>query len=224
MDQERSPEPRFSTRLIVGAIVGAAILLAVSFTVGRVSVSVPVTPTTTSAEAGFARDMQTHHLQAVEMSMMVRDLSGDSEIRLLAYDIARTQQQQAGQMNGWLNVWGVPQAAPEPAMTWMTRPALDGSAHGHGVCDASANRPGDPMPGLATNKQMADLEDLVGVDAEVDYLELMIAHHRGGVAMAEAVLDRSDNRVVTALARGMVAAQLSEIGYMQDLLAARSPA
>ncbi|TQL48825.1 uncharacterized protein (DUF305 family) [Homoserinimonas aerilata] len=220
-------EPRrrswLSTRFVVAIILGATLLVAVAFTVGRASAPVTVDPTTTSAEAGFARDMQTHHLQAVAMSLIVRDETDDPEIRLLAYDIATAQQQQAGQMFAWLEVWGLPQAAPEPSMTWMSRPLLDGSVHDHGgASDAPSHEPGAPMPGLATAEQMATLKTLSGVEAEKYFLELMIAHHQGGVEMAEAVLVRSDERVVTRLAAGMVTVQQKEIDYMNDLLAERS--
>lgn len=218
-----SPEPRVSTRLIVAIILGGALLAAVAFGVGRITVpTTAVAPSTTSAEAGFARDMQTHHLQAVEMSLIVRDLTDDDEIRLLAYDIATAQQQQAGQMFGWLTVWGLPQAASEPSMTWMTRPTLDGASHDHDSGD-SAHVPGGPMPGLATAEQLATLRTLEGGEAEAYFLELMIAHHEGGVEMAQAVLARSDERVVTQLATGMVAVQQKEIDLMTELLEARTP-
>ncbi|PWB97392.1 DUF305 domain-containing protein [Homoserinimonas hongtaonis] len=221
---QESSKTAVSTRLIVGIILGAAVLVGVAFGLGRVSVpATDSTPSSTSAEAGFSRDMQTHHLQAVEMSLIVRDLTDDPEIRMLAYDIATAQQQQAGQMFGWLTVWGVPQAAPEPSMTWMTRPTLDGATHDHGSGDSgSSHVPGGPMPGLATDEQLATLKSLTGVEAEKYFLELMIAHHVGGVEMAEAVLDRSDERVVVALAKGMVKVQQKEIDLMNDLLAERS--
>jgi uncharacterized protein (DUF305 family) len=50
----------------------------------------------------------------------------------------------------------------------------------------------------------------------------MIAHHKGGVEMADAVLARSDVDVVVTLARSMKMAQTAEITAMQQLLAARS--
>ena len=43
---------------------------------------------TTSAAAGFLRDMQVHHAQAVDMAMTIRDISDDPDLRRLAYDIA----------------------------------------------------------------------------------------------------------------------------------------
>ncbi|HET9021623.1 MAG TPA: DUF305 domain-containing protein, partial [Ornithinibacter sp.] len=63
-------------------------------------------PAEFGADAGFARDMQTHHAQAVEMAFLIRDRSGDEELRTVAYDIITSQQQQAGQMYGWLVQWG----------------------------------------------------------------------------------------------------------------------
>ena len=215
-----APDHRLPTRLVVALILGATLLIAVAFGVGRFSVPSATSPDTLSAEAGFARDMQTHHLQAVELSMIVRDATDNQEIRQLAYDIATAQSQQSGQMHGWLNVWGLPQAPPEPSMTWMARPAPGGSGHGHGAM-GSTHVPGERMPGLATDAQIASLRSATGVEAEKLFLQLMIAHHEGGIEMAEAVLERSTNRTVDSLARGMVKAQQSEIDYMQELLAKR---
>jgi uncharacterized protein (DUF305 family) len=222
MDQEKSPKHPLSTRLIVGMILGATAIAAVSFAGGFAAAPVTAVPGSTSAEAGFSRDMQQHHLQAVEMSMILLDRTEDPELRMLAEDIATAQQHQAGQMYAWLSVWGVPQAAPEPSMTWMTRPTLEGASHNHtGAPTEPAHVPGGPMPGMATPEQLAELKSLTGVPAERLYLQLMITHHIAGVEMAQAILDRSTNRAVTDLARGMVAVQQSEIDYMNELLAKR---
>ncbi len=216
-------EPRLSTRALVAIILGGALLAALAFGIGRLSVPTASTPSNTSAEAGFSRDMQEHHNQAVRMSMIVLQATDDREITTLAYDIATAQQQQAGQMFGWLEVWGLPHAPPEPSMTWMSRPTLDGGDHDHGGEGESGHNhtPGEPMPGLATAEQMAKLETLEGLEAEVYFLELMIEHHIGGVEMAEAVLERSTNPVVTKLAKGMVTVQDKEIVFMNELLEAR---
>lgn len=222
MDREKSPSRRGGRARIAAASVVVLALVAVgAFAVGRLSAPVATAPGNTSAEAGYARDMQTHHAQAVELAMIVRDETDDPDIRLLAYDIATSQSQQAGQMFGWLAEWNLPQAEPEPSMTWMTRPPITGgTGHAHGAGD-SAHTVGDPMPGLATPEQIAELKTLTGVPAEKKFLELMIAHHKGGVLMSEALLDRSEERVVVSLATGIVKAQTSEIGYMEDLLALR---
>ena len=217
--REPSTAPARSRRALAFVLAGA-LLLGGAFALGRLSAPVASNPSTTSAEAGFARDMRTHHTQAVDMSMIVRDETDDPEIRLLAYDIAMTQQSQAGQMLGWLADWNLTTTSTEPEMTWMMRPPLTGTdAHQHG--ETSAHTAGDPMPGLATPEQMARLKTLTGVAAERFYLELMIAHHKGGVEMAEAALDRSRERVVVQLATGIVKSQTAEIELMESLLAQR---
>nr|WP_245190026.1 DUF305 domain-containing protein [Leucobacter exalbidus] len=205
------------------------VLVAGSLIIGRVSAHPEVFPSTRSAEAGFARDMQTHHNQAVEMSFIVRENSSDPAIRLLAYDIATSQAQQAGQMFGWLALWGLPQASPEPAMTWMHRPIPgEGGAHAahtQGAASAAqSTTPPEVMPGLASYEQVEELRAATGVAADRLFLELMIAHHEGGVDMADAIVKRSSNPTVTDLAGSMMKAQQSEIQLMRDLLAERQPA
>lgn len=217
MAQARSPESGRAARLWIAAVITALVLVAVSLVVGRLSAPGDERPLDHSVEAGFARDMQVHHLQAVEMAFIVRDLTDDADVRLLAYDIANSQSGQAGQMFGWLASWGLPQAPSEPSMTWMTRPTLSGGSD-H---DMTMETPGATMPGLATAEQLAALKAATGVEAERIFLTLMIAHHQGGVEMAEAVLARSDNRVVDDLATSIVQAQTSEIELMQGMLAER---
>lgn len=204
--------------LILTAIVAAVAVGIVGFSVGRLSTLDNPAPTSTSAEAGFARDMQVHHLQGVELAMIIRDRTDDEAVRLLGYDIATTQAQQAGQLYGWLTEWDLSQAGPEPSMTWMTRPGRSDDAHAH---TDGAHTPGEPMPGMATDAEIAALTSATGVDAERQFLTLMIAHHLGAVEMAEAVGDRADNTSVLGFANSVVISQNAEITLMEDMLAAR---
>jgi uncharacterized protein (DUF305 family) len=214
-------EPGRRARLAIAAVLTAILLVAASLVIGRLSAPGDDRPLDHSVEAGFARDMQVHHQQAVDMAMTIRDLTDDPDVRLLAYDIATSQAQQAGQMFGWLADWGLSQAASEPSMTWMTRPTLGGGSEHEGMTE-SAHVPGSTMPGLATPEQLDELRAASGVEAERIFLTLMIAHHRGGVEMAEAALARTDRPVVVALATGIVQAQTSEIALMEGMLAARA--
>ena len=216
LDESPNTRPSRGRRGVAFAV--ALLLVAVgAFAVGRLSTSFVSTPNNTSAAAGFARDMQVHHDQGVELAMIIRDRSTDDDIRGLAYDIATSQSNQSGQMLAWLNEWKLPQASPEPAMTWMTRPTLTGAGHDHGT--EGAHNPGDPMPGLATRAQITELQSLDGPAAEKLFLQLMIAHHQGAIEMAEAVLDRTEVRVVIQLATSIVKSQSAEIDYMNELLA-----
>lgn len=202
---------------VVAAIAALALAVVAGWALGSLT-SRPAVPGEGSAEAGFARDMQVHHLQAVDMSMIVRDRTEDPAIDQLAYDIARSQQQQAGQMYGWLSLWGLPQAATQPAMAWMN--GAGHTTHGDTAAEGGAGTD-SAMPGMATPEALKELKAASGTEAERLYLELMIDHHKAGVTMAEAILARTDNRVVTSLANSIVTSQQSEMGYMQQLLAAR---
>ena len=213
---ERAPRGR----LVVGALILAVLLATGGFLVGRLSAPGIATPSSESAAAGFLRDMQVHHAQAVEMALLIRDKTDDPGLRLLAYDIATGQSAQLGRMYGLLEAWGLPQASPHPPMTWMSQPVIDGSdGDEHGDMDAGAG-PG-AMPGMATAEQLSELRAATGVDAERLFLTLMIEHHRGGLDMAEAVLARSTVPQVLSLADGIVFSQTSDISAMEGMLEAR---
>ncbi|MFI7008215.1 DUF305 domain-containing protein [Streptomyces sp. NPDC050145] len=166
-------------------------------------------PGADSADAGFARDMAVHHQQAVEMSYIVRDGTRDEDVRRLAYDIAQTQANQRGMLLGWLDLWELPKVSADPPMTWM------------GMGDAPAGEDGALMPGMATNTQLETLRGKHGREAEVGYLRLMIAHHKGGVHMAEGCVKRCEVKAERRLARGMVESQRSEIDLMTGMLKER---
>jgi uncharacterized protein (DUF305 family) len=208
---------RVAPRRVVAAIVVAALLGVGGFLAGRLTSPATATPSTDSAAAGFLRDMQVHHAQAVIMALSIRDRTDDEAVRLLAYDIATGQAGQAGQMYGLLNAWDLPQAGPSRAMEWTRLPTIDGSddgGHSMGESTSAAE-----MPGMATPAELAELDAASGEDAVRIFLTLMIAHHQGGVEMAEAVLARSDVPQIVSLAGGIERSQLAEITVMQDLLA-----
>lgn len=205
------------TRRGVGGLAAAGILLLVLGLVGGrlLTPAAAPPPSTDSAAAGFLRDMQVHHAQAVEMAMLVRDRTDDATVRQLAYDIAVSQATQSGTMYGLLEAWDLPQRAPQPAMTWTLLPSTDGSDDGH---------PMDPdapteMPGLASDEQISELRGAGSEAAVRVFLTLMIAHHRGGVEMADAVLARTAVPQVVSLATGIRGSQQAEITAMQELLA-----
>lgn len=186
-------------RLMVS--VAVALLLLSGLGVGVARTKRAATPGEGSAEAGFARDMATHHAQAVEMAVIVRDRTDDPMVAGLALDILLTQQSQIGRMNGWLDVWGLPATGLDRPMAWM----------GHPV----AGR----MPGMASPEEIERLTELSGEEADLEFLRLMIRHHEGGVPMAQALLERSEDDVVRRLASSILRSQQAEVWIMQEMIA-----
>lgn len=195
--------------LALGGAMVLVVLSALAFALLTAGPGSAGTPGTDSPDAGFARDMAIHHQQAVEMSLIVRDRTDDEDVRRLAYDVINTQANQRGMLLGWLEAWGLPKSSSGPPMTWM----------GHGM--AYTPHDGALMPGMATNAELRRLNAADGKAAEVLYLRLMTAHHKGGVEMAAAAADLARTEQVKRLAAGMVRGQEAEIGLMADMLAAR---
>jgi uncharacterized protein (DUF305 family) len=162
------------------------------------------TPGDGSAEAGFLRDMSTHHAQAVEMSMIAHAASDNVEIISLSADIATTQHGQIGTMQAWLRDWNLsPTGSTEP-MAWMP--------------DAAGSIVDGRMPGMASPEQLATLRAATGKDLDVQFLTLMRQHHLGGIHMAQEILELSDNKDVTWIAESMVRGQQDELNLIDMLL------
>ncbi|CAM4027441.1 DUF305 domain-containing protein [Janibacter anophelis] len=168
-----------------------------------------------SVAAGFARDMQTHHDQAVQMSWIIYDRTDDRLVRSLAYDIARTQSHQSGQMAGWLQVWGLSPTGPGQPMDWMK-----GLGHDHGSEPSELTDEG-LMPGMASQEEITKLEGMRGKEAEIYFLQLMIRHHNAGVPMAEVARDYSQNEAVETLAQSIINSQTTEVETMTTMLEER---
>ncbi|MBK6012281.1 DUF305 domain-containing protein [Streptomyces sp. MBT53] len=217
LDDVPARKPALSRWLVAGAAALVAVVLALSLLAitdnddgDNKSAAVP---TAGSADAGFARDMAVHHQQAVEMAYIVRDRTKNTEVRGLAYDIAQTQANQRGMLLGWLSLWDLPVTSADGYMTWMPMGGM-----GHQVKDGSL------MPGMATNTELGRLGKLSGKQAEVLYLQLMYAHHMGGIDMARACAQQCTVPQEKTLAQGMVDAQQSEMKVMADLLRERGSA
>ena len=76
----------------------------------------------------------------------------------------------------------------------------------------------DSMPGMATDDELDLLGTLEGREADELFVELMSAHHVGGVEMARFAVVNGENGEVVAMARGMASAQTAEIEEMERLL------
>lgn len=231
--------PRRAPRWLLPAlaVLAAAVL---AFALGRFSAfgaaqDAPKTPDTHSAEAGFARDMQLHHAQAVDMAMEIHRKTDDPEVRMMAYDMATSQSAQIGEMYSWLVAWGLPQRG-EPLMAWMGHGGADheaggdheaGADHETGADAPGAGHSAESAPstaeleaamGMASPEALAALAAATGTEADCLFLELMIRHHVGGVEMVDAILELGSEPRVLAVAATMGEVQRFEIEAMEASL------
>lgn len=205
-----APSGRPVRAVLVAVLCLAALVLAggVGYVVGHRSGS--ATPGARSVDAGFAWDMSAHHRQAVTMAGYVRDHSTDGVVRTLAYDIETSQFNQVGQMQGWLDAWGLPPENPGTQMSWMSG--------GH---DMSSMASGGLMPGMATQAEVDKLQSMTGKAMDVFFLQLMLRHHQGGLPMAQYGAEHASEAYVRNAAQKMATGQGAEIVLMEQLLRER---
>jgi uncharacterized protein (DUF305 family) len=200
--------PRRSFTPILIGVLGVAVLViagTAGWLIGNRSSSGPSTiVSVSSVDAGFARDMSTHHTQAVTMAGYERDNTSDPTLRLLAYDIETSQNAQVGEMQGWLDVWGLSRSSTLAPMSWM-------AGHDHLTSDGL-------MPGMATAAQMDQLETMHGTALDIFFLQLMIRHHQGGLPMVQYAVAHASEPYVRNIAGKMLQLQTSEIVAMEQTL------
>jgi uncharacterized protein (DUF305 family) len=155
-------------------------------------------------DTGFLQDMREHHEQAVYMSFVYRSLPDiDPGLSTVAASIIVGQNQELGRMVQMLRVLGEPEANEgDSSMAWMGMPVERGQ-----------------MPGMASEADLDELATLSGVEADEFFVQLMTAHHEGGIHMAEYASGNAENDEVRDMATSMMTSQRDEIAEMQRELA-----
>ena len=162
----------------------------------------------TEADIGFCQDMSVHHLQALDMCRRVLGRDTGGPVQAAATEVLENQAMEVGQMRGWLADWGASTVPPTTVMAWM------GANQGAGM-------PLAMMPGYASAEQLLELSLLTGIARGKRWLELMHAHHVGGVMMASQAQNLASSTKVVRLAKFQVLAQNYEISQYDLLLAGR---
>lgn len=154
------------------------------------------------ADVYFATDMIPHHAQAVEMAEIAVSKAADSEVIDLAHQIKDAQQPEIDTLSSWLEEWG--EDVPDTSMGSM-------SGMDHGDMEGG-------MEGMMTPEDMQRLGDASGRTVDRLFLEMMIEHHQGAIAMSRTELSDGENADAKALAQAIVDAQVAEISTMESLL------
>lgn len=195
--------PWWQSKLNLGVLAVAIALLcgAVGWLVGNNR----AIPDPNRIDVGFLQDMRTHHEQAVNLGLYYLELQGtNADLRVIAREIVFGQSIEIGRMIQLLRLYGATETnESDVAMTWMNEPT-----------------PNDRMPGLASDADIDKLLASSGKDADQLFLDLMIAHHQGGIHMAQYAVDHANEIEVRRFAYSMVVGQTGEIDEMRALLAA----
>ncbi|WP_241548560.1 DUF305 domain-containing protein [Gordonia alkanivorans] len=214
-------------RVAVGTAVGAALALALAGCSSDESPSGTTTadrPATSSpadasapgqspdakhndADVEFTTEMIPHHRQAVMMAGLVEGRTQNRELITLADTIEDAQDDEIDQMTARLKSWGVPVAGHMD----------DDGDMGHGNMGHGNMGHGD-MPGMMSAEQMAALRQASGGEFDRLWLEGMIRHHEGAIAMADEVLAKGTDPATRALATQVATTQQAEIDQMRAML------
>ncbi|GAA4538414.1 DUF305 domain-containing protein [Pseudonocardia xishanensis] len=162
-----------------------------------------------AADTVFVQGMIPHHSQAVAMADIAAQRATDTRVRQLAGRIQQAQGPEIEQLRGFLLAWGEPQIeAADPAGSMG---GMDHGSMGHGGDSASG------MSGMMTDQQMQQLQQTGGAGFDRMFLQMMIEHHNGAVAMAQTELAQGLNTEAKALAQAINDGQRAEIMEMQAL-------
>ena len=148
------------------------------------------------ADVAFAQGMIPHHQQAIQMADMALDpaVGASTQVQELATRIKSGQGPEIDMMSGWLTAWGRPMQMD-----------MSGS-------DMSA------MNGMMSTQEMDTLGKMTGAEFDKMWMETMIRHHEGAIAMAQTAKTSGSNTDVLAISDQVITAQQAEITEMKALL------
>jgi len=158
----------------------------------------PATGNHNDADVTFATGMIPHHAQAVVMADMAKSNASNAQVKELAVTIKAAQTPEITTMSGWLTGWG--------------KPVPTTSSH-------NGMSMGD---GMMTDAEMNQLDAATGVSFDRMWLQMMIRHHEGAIAMATTELKTGSNAEAKQLAQSIITSQKAEITRMHTLEASLS--
>jgi len=145
-------------------------------------------------DQAFIDAMVPHHREAIEMARAAnsRGLT-QPDLQKIANDIIASQQRAIDQMLDWREQW-FGSRTPGPVL-----PDVLG------------------VPESELGMEHGNADEVAGaVDVDQKFAEMMIPHHDGAIAMAEAAKERAQHEEVKDLAEAIIEAQEREIGIMEE--------
>jgi len=144
------------------------------------------------ADAYFIRMMIPHHGQALEMAALVPDRAERPQIKAVASRIAAAQKPEVAYFHSWLKERNLPEQEP--------------GGHDHGG-----------MRGMQPPEAIKALAGLKGAAFDKMFVDMMVAHHEGAIAMVTDVLRTGRDQRIGELATGIAAEQQAEIARLNEI-------
>ena len=169
-------------------------------------------PPLSAKDVEFMQGMIHHHAQAVEMTGLIIDRTTNKKIRSLGARISHSQADEMKYMERWLQIRGEPTSMPMPSMEHT--PGMDMSKHQHQML----------MPGMLTPEQMDALKNANGAEFDRLFLNGMIQHHKGALAMVEDLFNTAgagQDSELFNFATEVDNGQRAEIKIMETMLGGR---
>jgi uncharacterized protein (DUF305 family) len=151
------------------------------------------------ADVSFATMMIAQHTQSMAMVDLAPKRAADAKVKALAPKIKEGEVPELARMSGWFTSSG--SVVPTAGAHDMSMPGME--AHPEGVMSA---------------KEMTDLGKATGSGFDRTWLQLMIRHHQGAVAMARTELTKGSSADVKQVAQSIVDRQSAEIATMTSVL------
>jgi uncharacterized protein (DUF305 family) len=149
-----------------------------------------------SADVAFAKGMVPHHRQTVEMAGLAPGRAESAEVKDLAAQVRKAQEPEITTLSGWPAAWG------------EETPSKDAGGHdAHGTAG-----------GMMSAEDMRKLRESSGPAFDRAFLLMMIEHHEGAVAMAEAELADGSYPPAQEMADETVTSRTAEIERVRKLL------
>lgn len=196
--------------VLLGAMLAA--VLAAACGASPLGSQTPVASKFNSADVTFAQEMIPHHQQAIQMAKLAATNASDPGVKQLAASIEAAQGPEIRIMQGWLRSWGKPIPSAPPGMT--------GPAAGASPAPMPTMH---QMPGMMSQQEMSQLASTHGVAFDRMFLEMMIRHHQGAVAMARTEQAQGINADAKRLAKEIETSQSAQIQQMRQMLRSMPP-
>jgi uncharacterized protein (DUF305 family) len=162
------------------------------------SMAMDLGPSDANYDLRFIDGMTPHHEGAIEMAKEAQQKSKRPEIKKLADNIIKAQNQEITQMKQWRKGWYA-NAGDKPM-------AYDAQM-GH-MMEMSS----DQMKGMMMNMDLGAADK----DFDLRFINGMIPHHEGAVTMAQDALKKSQRPEIKKLAQAIITSQDAEINQMKQ--------